>query len=62
MEYKIGSKKAVGFGLYEPVVLSSNLHDKFLFKIEILNYTIDVDLHSVEFDQSLDKIVAGNKK
>lgn len=62
VEYKDGKNLSIGFGLYDPVNMKEKLHDKLLFNIEPLNYTLDVDLISIEFDKTLEQIVASNKK
>ena len=54
--------RSTGFGLYENVNLKSDLDDKYLWKIEEVNFTLKVELYSVDFNQSLSDLVSMNKK
>ena len=43
-------------------IKSQPIDDRLLFKVEPLNYTLDVQIVSIEFDDGLDSIVEKSKK
>jgi hypothetical protein len=50
------------FVLYNNVGDPNKFDDKILFSFELTNYTFNAQLHSIEWDQSLDDIISANKK
>jgi len=47
--------------LYDAVDEKNHIDDKLLFRIEPLNYTLKVDLYSIQFDKNLEQIIEANK-
>ena len=53
---------ATPFGLYKVDIKSQSIDDRLLFKVEPLNYTLDVHIVGIDFDDGLDRIVEKSKK